>query len=68
MAPATVHLNAQLIRHGVEATRAIERWLQGQPASETRAEGFRAVRFWEQVWQDASRKLAAHPREPKEQQ
>jgi len=64
MAPETVHLHAQLIRHGVETVRAVERWAKAQPASETRSEVFRSVRFWERVLADARRQLVAQSREP----
>jgi len=64
MAPETVHLHAQLIRHGVETVRAVERWAKAQPASETRSEMFRSVRFWEDVLAYARQTLAGLTREP----
>jgi len=58
MTPDTVHFNAQLIRHGTETVRAIERWLQRQPRSDTQIELFRTVSFWKRILKHAERELA----------
>ncbi len=61
MEPATIRRIVQEIRHRRALLTAEEAWLQRQPPSSTRAEGFRQIRFWREVLADAEHKVGRDP-------
>lgn len=66
MTPTTIRRAVYEIRHRRALLSAEETWWQQQPASETRAEGFRLIRFWREVLADAEQRLGRSTPDTKE--
>lgn len=58
MTPETVHLVCQRIRNERADLTAEEKWLQAQPDSPTKVEGFKMVNFWRRLYDEAERRVA----------
>lgn len=61
MSLATIRRMSYEIRHLRGLLTTEEQWLQREGPSETRAEGFRRIRFWREVLADAEQRLGRTP-------
>jgi hypothetical protein len=57
MTAVTIRRIVQEIRHQRELLTAEERWAQQQEPSAQRAETYRRIRYWREVYADAEAKL-----------
>jgi hypothetical protein len=66
MTPATVHLNAQLIRHGRGICTAFEKWVAAQPASVATSELRETIAAWRGMFELIELQLSMAPVETRE--
>lgn len=64
MQPATIHLLAQLIRHGRGICTAIDKWATAQPPSATTREIREATAAWRGVFELCEEQLSQADRVP----
>jgi hypothetical protein len=57
--PQTVHRIAQEIQKQKALLTVEQSWLQEQPKSDTRDEGFRRINFWRDIFKAAEAKLSS---------